>query len=175
MPQIWQQKIRRMYGHVLQHTVFGTPRSHRSKGYNAIDSRLQNKNPKHNNNAQKLGHELKNKISCCSRAVVIVQAIMSEGVHIAEKQAHDHEQAYRNEKEEKCCSEDWRYVAEWSILEMLKWIDGYKDIVRGCKSLAIDWHLWLVFIPRLSISLGGDRSLLAAGGAEARLRVAGAV
>jgi hypothetical protein len=97
-----------MYRHVLQHTIFGTPGSHRSKGYNAIDSRLQNKNPEDDDHAQELWHELKNKISCSSRAVVIVQAIILEGVYIAEKQGRDHEQAHQNEKEEKCCSEDWR-------------------------------------------------------------------
>jgi hypothetical protein len=58
---------------------------------------------------------------------------------------------------------------------MLKWVDRYKDIVRGWKLLVIYWHFGLVFIPRLSASLTGDRSLLAGGAAEARLRVAGAV
>lgn len=87
-----------MYGHVLQHTVLGTPGSHGSKGYNAIDSRLQNKDPEDNNNAQKLWHKLKNEISCCSRPVVIVQAITSETVDIAENQTCNHKQADQNEK-----------------------------------------------------------------------------
>jgi hypothetical protein len=58
---------------------------------------------------------------------------------------------------------------------MLKRIDGYKDIIRGCQLLVIYRQCWLVRSPRLSTFLTGDRGLLANGGAEARLRVAGAV